>query len=105
MSSKTTATEISPDAPVETTFSELGLDDRILKALDEIGYKTPTPIQAQAIPHADLVIYDNVGHLPQEEAIELSLADVRQFMLSVELDSLDEEVIIPAGAPRLVGAR
>lgn len=51
MSSKS-ATEISPDEPVETTFSELGLDARILKALDEIGYVKPTPIQAQAIPAA-----------------------------------------------------
>ncbi len=33
-----------------TTFSELGLDPRLLKALDAEGYTTPTPIQAQAIP-------------------------------------------------------
>ena len=33
-----------------TTFSELGLDQRLLKALDAEGYTTPTPIQAQAIP-------------------------------------------------------
>lgn len=52
MSSKDSPTEISPDAPVETTFAELGLDDKILKALGEIGYEKPTPIQAQAIPSA-----------------------------------------------------
>lgn len=52
MSSKETPNEISPDAPVETTFTELGLDRRILKALGDIGYVTPTPIQAQAIPAA-----------------------------------------------------
>jgi ATP-dependent RNA helicase RhlE len=33
-----------------TTFSELGLDASLLKALDQEGYTTPTPIQAQAIP-------------------------------------------------------
>ena len=33
-----------------TTFSELGLNEPILKALDGEGYTTPTPIQAQAIP-------------------------------------------------------
>ncbi|MCK8787526.1 DEAD/DEAH box helicase [Roseomonas sp. NAR14] len=33
-----------------TTFSELGLAAPILRALDEAGYVTPTPIQAQAIP-------------------------------------------------------
>ena len=32
------------------TFSELHLVDPILKALDEAGYKEPTPIQEQAIP-------------------------------------------------------
>lgn len=52
VSSKDAPTEISPDEPVNTTFSELGLDAKILKALGEIGYETPTPIQAQAIPAA-----------------------------------------------------
>ena len=33
-------------------FSELGLIDPILKALDEQGYQNPTPIQQQAIPPA-----------------------------------------------------
>jgi len=33
-----------------TTFTELGLAAPILQALDEMGYKTPTPIQKQAIP-------------------------------------------------------
>lgn len=37
---------------METTFTELGLDRRILKALGDIGYETPTPIQAEAIPAA-----------------------------------------------------
>jgi ATP-dependent RNA helicase RhlE len=34
-----------------TNFSELGLDEPLLKALAAEGYDTPTPIQAQAIPH------------------------------------------------------
>ncbi len=33
-----------------TTFSELGLNPLLLKALEAEGYTTPTPIQAQAIP-------------------------------------------------------
>jgi ATP-dependent RNA helicase RhlE len=32
-------------------FTELNLDPRILVALEAKGYTTPTPIQAQAIPH------------------------------------------------------
>ncbi|MEM7668352.1 MAG: DEAD/DEAH box helicase [Pseudomonadota bacterium] len=33
-------------------FSELELDPKVLKAVEEAGYETPTPIQEQAIPHA-----------------------------------------------------
>jgi len=32
------------------TFAALGLSESLLRALDGAGYKTPTPIQAQAIP-------------------------------------------------------
>ena len=34
-----------------TTFDALGLSPKILKALEKTSLKTPTPIQAQAIPH------------------------------------------------------
>ena len=34
-----------------TTFEALGLSPRILKALEQTQLKSPTPIQAQAIPH------------------------------------------------------
>jgi ATP-dependent RNA helicase RhlE len=33
------------------TFSELGLDNRIVRAIASFGYNTPTPIQDQIIPH------------------------------------------------------
>ncbi|MGI8526582.1 MAG: DEAD/DEAH box helicase [Pseudolabrys sp.] len=33
------------------SFSHLGLSDKVLGAIDSAGYKTPTPIQEQAIPH------------------------------------------------------
>ena len=35
-----------------TKFSDLALDPRVLRAVAEAGYETPTPIQEQAIPHA-----------------------------------------------------
>ena len=47
-----TPEEINPDEDVGVTFRELGLDPKILRALDDIGYETPTPIQARAIPEA-----------------------------------------------------
>ena len=33
-----------------TAFNELALNKQLLKALDEVGYETPSPIQAQTIP-------------------------------------------------------
>ncbi|MEX0287456.1 MAG: DEAD/DEAH box helicase [Paracoccaceae bacterium] len=35
-----------------TKFSDLNLNPKVLKAVEEAGYETPTPIQADAIPHA-----------------------------------------------------
>ena len=35
-----------------TKFSDLALDPRVLQAVADAGYESPTPIQAQAIPHA-----------------------------------------------------
>ncbi len=32
-------------------FSELGLSPEVVRAISDIGYNTPTPIQEQAIPH------------------------------------------------------
>ena len=40
----------APALEVATTFADLGLAPPILQALDEMGYKIPTPIQKQAIP-------------------------------------------------------
>ena len=33
-----------------TAFNQFALDKSLLKALDEVGYEIPTPIQAQTIP-------------------------------------------------------
>src|SRR5207253_3297570 len=33
------------------SFSQLGLSDKVLAAVQAAGYTTPTPIQAEAIPH------------------------------------------------------
>ncbi|MFE1646950.1 DEAD/DEAH box helicase [Microbacterium sp. P01] len=38
------------DAPPTLTFSDLGLDDGVLKALKDVGYETPSAIQAATIP-------------------------------------------------------
>jgi ATP-dependent RNA helicase DeaD len=37
-------------APATGTFADLGLDPRLVKALESLGYEEPTPIQREAIP-------------------------------------------------------
>ena len=38
------------ESAVLPSFSELGLSDAVVAALTDVGYETPTPIQAQTIP-------------------------------------------------------
>jgi ATP-dependent RNA helicase DeaD len=38
------------NADTITAFNQLALNQSLLKALDEVGYETPSPIQAQTIP-------------------------------------------------------
>lgn len=45
----TTATE-ADSAPPSIPFSSLGLSDAVMKALDDVGYETPSAIQAATIP-------------------------------------------------------
>ena len=47
---KQTASTPSPTAP--PSFEELGLDARLLQAIANEKYATPTPIQVKAIPLA-----------------------------------------------------
>ncbi|SPA37882.1 modular protein:DEAD/DEAH box helicase (N-terminal); ATP-DEPENDENT RNA HELICASE (C-terminal)(rhlE-like) [Cupriavidus taiwanensis] len=50
---------------VESGFAALGLDAAILRALSELNYNTPTPVQAQAIPAflagRDLLVSSQTG--------------------------------------------
>ncbi len=43
---------MTTETPNLTTFEELDLSPQLLKALNEKGYKRPTSVQAQTIPHA-----------------------------------------------------
>lgn len=52
------------DAPAHAaSFAELNLPAPLLAALEEVGYESPSPIQAQAIPHL-LQGLDILGHAP-----------------------------------------
>jgi ATP-dependent RNA helicase DeaD len=46
-----------------TSFRDLNLPKPLLKALDQVGYETPSPIQAQTIPYM-LEGRDLLGHAP-----------------------------------------
>jgi ATP-dependent RNA helicase DeaD len=50
------------DTPL-TSFRDLNLPTPLLKALDQVGYETPSPIQAQTIPPM-LAGRDLLGHAP-----------------------------------------
>ena len=39
----------APENATETTFADLGLPDDLLKAITNMGYEVPTPIQAAAL--------------------------------------------------------
>ncbi|NUR80271.1 MAG: DEAD/DEAH box helicase, partial [Dermatophilaceae bacterium] len=39
-----------PDGHEQVTFADLGLDERVLKGLRDVGYEHPSPIQAATIP-------------------------------------------------------
>ncbi len=54
---------MSDAAPSVSRFRDLNLPAPLLTALDKVGYETPTPIQAQTIPHL-LEGLDLLGHAP-----------------------------------------
>ena len=43
---------VPADEPVTIRFADLGLDDKLMRGIEDAGYETPTPIQARAIPEA-----------------------------------------------------
>ena len=42
---------VAPAKPNQKTFATLNLSDDIMQAVEEMGFTTPSPIQAEAIPH------------------------------------------------------
>ena len=76
------------------TFQELGISEEILRAIAELGYETPMPVQEQVIPHllnedTDLVALAQTGTgktaafgLPLIQRIDLSLNQPQALILS-----------------------
>jgi ATP-dependent RNA helicase DeaD len=40
----------TPEQDPQQTFADLGIDERVLRALQDVGYESPSPIQAATIP-------------------------------------------------------
>ena len=87
-----TQAEASPAA--ENGFASLGLRPELLKALDELGYEEPTPIQRETIPYLmagkDL-LGQGIGKLLLACAVDRCLkarSDVAAYALIV--DAKDE---------------
>ncbi len=77
------------------TFSELGVQTTILDALEILGFETPTPIQAQTIPHLlgnqeqDLLAFAQTGTgktaafgIPILQQIDENLKDTQSIILA-----------------------
>lgn len=76
-----------------TTFKDLGLNPMLLQSLEELGFETPTPIQAKAIPHLlnseqDLVALAQTGtgktaafSLPVIQQLDTNSKDVQALIL------------------------
>ena len=77
-----------------STFADLGLNKNILKALSELGFETPTPIQEEAIPRLietdqDIIAYAQTGTgktaafgLPAVQLTEIDNKQTQTIILS-----------------------
>ena len=52
-----------------------------------ISVETADQFQA-AMPHSEVIIYDDVGHAPMEEVPERSAQDVGQFLKALNRDEV-----------------
>lgn len=97
------------------TFEELGVEDQLLRAIEELGFEQPMPVQAQVIPHllnedSDVVALAQTGtgktaafglpvlqriapknHAPQA----LILAPTRELCLQIASDLADFSKYMP----------
>ncbi len=76
-----------------TAFDQLALNKSILKALDDVGYETPSPIQAQTIP----ILLDGNDVLGQAQTgTGKTAAFALPILSSLELKQKDPQVLVLA---------
>ena len=73
MTASESDTSATPDVVVEQqSFSDLGLDASVLKALKDVGYETPSAIQAATIPPL-LAGRDVIGRASCRERVSIAV--------------------------------
>ncbi len=85
---------MSIDSPAVATFHDLNLPEPLLKALETVGYETPTPIQAQTIPHL-LGGRDLIGHAPTGTGKTAAFALPLLARLEIENKAVQVMVLTP----------
>ena len=73
------------------TFAELGLKPEVLKALSDVGYENPTPIQAETIP-ALLAGADLLGQA--QTGTGKTAAFALPFLSMLDLEQRDPQVLV-----------
>lgn len=76
------------------TFQDLGLNEKILKSIDELGYTTPSKIQEQIIPII-LEGYDVIGQASTGTGKTLAFASSILSKLNVDGDVIKALILVP----------
>ncbi len=76
------------------SFRELNLPESLLSALDEVGYETPSPIQAETIPYL-LEGLDLLGHAPTGTGKTAAFALPLLARLEMDKNSVQIMVLTP----------
>lgn len=77
----------------QPSFQDLGLAKPVLKALDDVGYEKPTPIQAQCIPHI-LAGNDLLGQA--QTGTGKTAAFALPILSNIHIDGKDPQILILA---------
>ncbi|MGH8499049.1 MAG: DEAD/DEAH box helicase, partial [Methylococcales bacterium] len=82
---------MSIEAPNILSFNQLSLAESVLKALNDVGYETPSPIQAQAIPPL-LAGQDVLGQA--HTGTGKTAAFACPLLSRLEIDRLEPQVLV-----------
>ena len=91
--SKQSTKQQAKQVPASIPFSELGLSKAILQSVDEAGYETPSPIQAETIPHL-LKGHDLIGQA--QTGTGKTAAFALPLLSQLDMSQKDPQIIVLA---------